>query len=222
MGTAAPILDLNLWEEFLYWRHRACNIHAHAIDESQDPSTFSGNRRHDLHFSSLSSSHSLRRALFICTERVDYYTQMCRIARTDPISRYTLLSVKGEGKGADPLLPLESDSPNALRNSPLFTLVDPRSTDAELSETASSLMGPGPWTFHQDLQLPKSCSEIRLTNRNRRSNIIITHVIKVIMRVERGDDVHVDGKTGKRKLFDIVVQTPILILSVGWLFIYGI
>lgn len=218
MGTAAPILDLNLWEEFLYRRHSACDVHAHAVDEGQDPSTFGGSRRYVLRFASLSSFIHRDTPLF-CAERVDYYTNMNRIARTDPITRYTLLSIKGEGKGADPILPLESDSPDAFRNSPLFALVDPHSTDAELSETASSLMGPGPWTFHQELQLPKSCNVMKFTNRNRRSNIIITHLIKVIMRVERGDDIHVDGKTGKRKLFDIVVQTPILILSVGWLFI---
>ncbi|KIM40302.1 hypothetical protein M413DRAFT_11761 [Hebeloma cylindrosporum] len=155
----------------------------------------------------------IHRLSVVIEERVDYYTQMRRIARTDPITRYTLLSIKGEGKVADPILPLESDSPDALRNSPLFPLVDPHSTDAELSEAASSLMGPGPWTFHQNLQLPKSCQLMRFTNRNRRSNIIITHLLKVIMRVERGDDLHLDGKTGSRKLFDIVVQTPIIILS---------
>ncbi|KAF8967977.1 hypothetical protein BDZ97DRAFT_1755710 [Flammula alnicola] len=103
-------------------------------------------------------------------ERIDYYTNMRRIARTDPITRFCLLAVKGEGKPADPILPLDSDSPDALRNSPLFSIIDPNLTDAELSETASNLM-------------------------------------------ERGDDEHLDGKTGKRKLFDIVVQTPVLILS---------
>ncbi|KAF8962652.1 hypothetical protein BDZ97DRAFT_1905243 [Flammula alnicola] len=128
-------------------------------------------------------------------ERIDYYTNMRRIARTDPITRFY------------------SDSPDALRNSPLFSIIDPNLTDAELSETASNLMGPGPWTFHQDLHLPKSCDELRFTNRNRRSNIIVTHTLKVVLRVERGDDEHLDGKTGKRKLFDIVVQTPVLILS---------
>lgn len=35
------------------------------------------------------------------------------------------------------------------------------------------------------------------------------------MRVERGDDNALDIKTGKRKLFDIVVQTPVHILSVS-------
>lgn len=146
-------------------------------------------------------------------ERVDYYTNMRRIARTDLPSRICLLSVKA-GRSGEPILPLDSDSPDALRNSPLFPLFSSHATDAELSEIASTLMGPGPWTFHQNLQLPRSCDELHFTNRNRRSNIEVTHLLKVVMRVQRGDDVHLDPKTGKRKLFDIVVQTPVLILSV--------
>lgn len=140
---------------------------------------------------------------------------MHRIARSDPVTRFTLLSIKGKGKSAGPILPVDPDSPDALQDSPLFTIIDPNLSEAELSETASNLMGPGPWTFHQDLRLPKSCDDMHFTNRNRRSNIIVSHMLKVVMRVERGDDVHMDAKTGKRKLFDIVVQTPVLILSVS-------
>jgi hypothetical protein len=147
-------------------------------------------------------------------ERVDYYTNMRRIGRTDPITRYCLLSVKNEGKAPAPLLPLDSDCTDALRSSPLSTIMDPDMTNLEISETVSTLMGPGPWTFHKDLQLPRSCDQIHFTNRNRRSNIIITHTLKVVMRVERGDDLYID-KHGKRKMFDIVVQTPILLLSVS-------
>ncbi|KAF9486001.1 hypothetical protein BDN70DRAFT_916541 [Pholiota conissans] len=146
-------------------------------------------------------------------ERVDYYTNMRRLARSDPITNFCLLSIKGKGKGAGPILPLDSDSSDALRDSPLFALLDPNLSENQLSETTSNLMGPGPWTFHQDLPLPKSCDDMHFTNRNRRSNIIVSHMLKVIMRVERGDDVQIDMKTGKRKLFDIVVQTPVLILS---------
>ena len=149
----------------------------------------------------------------LCSERVDYYTNMRRIARSDLPTRVCLLSVKG-GKGGEPILPLDSDAPDALRSSPLFPVVDPAATEGELSEIASNLMGPGPWTFHQNLPLPKSCDELRFTNKNRRSNIEVSHLLKVVMRVQRGDDEHVDPKTGKRKLFDIVVQTPVVILSV--------
>lgn len=144
-------------------------------------------------------------------ERVDYYTNK-RIARTDPIARFNLLSIKGDDNY--PILPLQSDDPDALRQSPLFALIDPRD---DLSEVASNLMGPGPWMLHQDLKLPDSCSQMKFTNKNHKSNIVVTHTLKLVIRVERGDDSTIDGKTGKKKLFDIVVQTPVLILSVSFL-----
>ena len=140
---------------------------------------------------------------------------MKRIARTDPIARFSLLSIKGDDNHT-PILPLQSDDPDVLRHSPLFALVDP---SEDLSEAASNLMGPGPWTLHQDLKLPGSCSQMKFTNRNYKSNIIVTHTLKIVMRVERGDDLVIDAKTGKRKLFDIVVQTPVFILSVSFFFL---
>jgi hypothetical protein len=36
------------------------------------------------------------------------------------------------------------------------------------------------------------------------------------MRLARGDDTGVDPKTGKHKLFEIVVRTPVHILSVRY------
>ncbi|KAG5647089.1 hypothetical protein DXG03_001459 [Asterophora parasitica] len=114
------------------------------------------------------------------------------------------------GKHAPHILPLDSDDVDAFRKSPLFALVSP---EDDPSEMASTLMGPGPWTFHQELRLPSSCSLLRITNKNRKSNVTITHQLKCVMRVERDDDLHIDPKTGKRKLFDIVIQTPIQIFS---------
>ncbi|EAU91611.1 cyclin binding protein [Coprinopsis cinerea okayama7 len=150
------------------------------------------------------------RLMVYIEERVDYYTRMHRVARNDPVQQFELLSVKHEGgKNAPHILPLESDDVDILRKSPLQALINPEDDE---SEVASMLMGPGPWTFHQDLKLPDSCETMRFTNKNRRANIVISHLLKVVMRVERGDDLHLD-RNGKRKLFDIVVQTPIQILS---------
>lgn len=137
---------------------------------------------------------------------------MKRIARTEAIQRHSLLSLKIDTKEGGPILPLISDDPEAFRNSPLYQVVAP---DEDPSEVASSLMGLGPWTFHHDLPLPSSCDQLHFTNRNKKSNIVVSHTLKVLFRVERGDDEFVDPKTGKRKLFDIVVQTPVHILSVS-------
>jgi hypothetical protein len=126
--------------------------------------------------------------------------------------RIQLLSIKYDDKVRQPILPLESNDVDALKKSPLVALTLPGD---DLSQLASEWMGPGPWTFHQDLQLPASCSVLHFTNKNKRSYMSVTHLLKCVMRVERGDDVAIDPKTGKRKLFDIVVQMPVHILSVG-------
>ena len=121
-----------------------------------------------------------------------------------------LLSLKNSNKDV-PLLPFNSDDVEVFKNSPLFGAVN---SDDDLSEAVSNLMGPGPWSIQKDVPLPKSCAELHFTNKNKKSNIIISHTLKVIFRVQRGDDQEIDPQTGKRKMFDIVVQTPIHILSV--------
>ncbi|KZT21064.1 hypothetical protein NEOLEDRAFT_801051 [Neolentinus lepideus HHB14362 ss-1] len=143
-------------------------------------------------------------------ERVDYLANMKRVARTDPIRRIILLSMKHDDKDGPPLLPLDSDDPDAFKNSPLHVMLNP---EDDASGLASSFMGPGPWDFHHELQLPSSCDQINFTNKNKKSNISISHTLKIIFRVERGDDQFIDQKTGKRKMFDIVVQTPVHVLS---------
>jgi hypothetical protein len=150
---------------------------------------------------------------FPILERVDYYTQMSRITRTDPLQRIPLLALKSDRKESEPILPLISDDPEAFKHSPFYSMVTPHD---DLSETASSLMGPGPWTFHYELPLPNSCAQIHFTNKNKGSNITIAHNLKVIFRVERGGEGFSDPKTGKPKLFDIVVHTPVHILSVSY------
>jgi len=138
---------------------------------------------------------------------------MRRVARSDPVTFTELLSIKNKNGSTPPyVLPLDSDDVDVLRNSPLSTLLTP---EDDLSEVASNLMGPGPWTFNRELKLPASCSSMHFTNQNRRSNIVITHYLRWAMRVERGDDLHLDPKTGKQRFYDIVVQHPIVILSVS-------
>ncbi|KAI8970803.1 hypothetical protein BD414DRAFT_540689 [Trametes punicea] len=152
----------------------------------------------------------IHRISVLIEERVDYWTQFKRIARTDPINRVSLLALKHPKKDGPPILPLISDDHDVFKQSPLAEVVDP---NEDLGEFVSSLMGPGPWTIRKELQLPKAGQSLHTTNKNRRSNISVSHMLKIIFRVERGDDHALDPHTGKRKLFDIVVQTPVHILS---------
>ncbi|KAA1470394.1 hypothetical protein DENSPDRAFT_923149 [Dentipellis sp. KUC8613] len=155
----------------------------------------------------------IHRISVILEERVDYWIHQRKFSRSDFTSRFPLLVLKNPSendKTAPPILPLDSNDATAWTNSPLSTLV---TSEDDPSEMAASFMGPGPWTLHATLKLPEACGLLHFTNRNKKSNIQIQHTLKIVLRVERGDDLHVDAKTGKRKLFDIVVQTPVHILS---------
>ncbi|EED81666.1 predicted protein [Postia placenta Mad-698-R] len=151
------------------------------------------------------------RVSVLLEERVDYWTDFKRIARTDPITRLPLLALRHTQKDGPPILPYNPDEMQAFMRSPFAETLPP---GEDVGEYASSLMGPGPWRIRKDIQLPDLCTQLHFTNRNKRSNIFVTHTLKIVFRVERGDDQAVDPHTGKRKLFDIVVQTPIHILSV--------
>ncbi|KAI0753124.1 hypothetical protein C8Q80DRAFT_1150163 [Daedaleopsis nitida] len=152
----------------------------------------------------------VHRISVLIEERVDYWTGFRRVARTDPLNRVSLLSLKCPKKDGPPLLPLLSDNPDAFKRSPLSEIVN---SEDDISELVSNYMGPGPWTLRTELRLPNSGNVLHTTNKNRRSNISVSHMLKIIFRVERGDDSAVDPQSGKRKLFDIVVQTPVHILS---------
>ncbi|KAG1739118.1 uncharacterized protein EDB91DRAFT_1054178 [Suillus paluster] len=144
-------------------------------------------------------------------ERIEYHTQMKRAVRSQPTRRIQLLSLQNEvDDESQPLLPLISDDPEAFRKSPLHRLLNAGDDENEM---AMIVMGPGPWSFHHELQLPEHCSLIHFSNRNKKSNITINHTLKIVLRVERGDDESVDPKTKKHKLFDILIQTPVHILS---------
>ncbi|KAF7296100.1 Arrestin-C domain-containing protein [Mycena kentingensis (nom. inval.)] len=150
------------------------------------------------------------RMTVLLEEKIEYHSAAKRAVRADPVVRMPLLAVKHEDPDAGAILPLDSDAPDALQSSPLLAWTN---LSDDLSELASDWMGPGPWSFHNELQLPASCGALHFTNKNKRSGMTVTHLLKCVIRVERGDDAAVDPKTGKRKLFDIVVQTPVHILS---------
>jgi len=67
-------------------------------------------------------------------------------------------------------------------------------------DTTPSLLDPdGPWHLEHNLQLPDCSSKINFSTHHEKSNIAISHVLKIMIRVERGDDEFLDSK-GKRKV----------------------
>lgn len=107
---------------------------------------------------------------------------------------------------SQPVLPLSQDDPLAFEQSPLATLRHQGSR----SEVVSQLLGPGPWPIRANLHLPADCSVLHPTSRSRESTIHVTHALRFTMRLTRGDA----PKTHKPKLFEVVVRTPVHILSV--------
>ncbi|KAJ4483523.1 hypothetical protein J3R30DRAFT_1795172 [Lentinula aciculospora] len=71
----------------------------------------------------------VHRVSVVIEQKIEYYTQFKRVERTDPILTVPLLSVKHDSPSASSkdkdkelkhILPLESDDPEALKNSPLY------------------------------------------------------------------------------------------------------
>ncbi len=83
----------------------------------------------------------------------------------------------------------------------------------EATEAAAHLLSPdGPWHLHGTIKLPDGM--VHVSTKNRVSNTIIRHCLKFFLRVERGDEDDLDSK-GNKKQYDIIVEMPVVILSVG-------
>ena len=141
-------------------------------------------------------------------ERVDSYSNTLNLTRT-ATSSISLLKLQNDDV-TKPLLPLSSDDPLAYESSAL-TVIQP--LGANPSEVALQLLGPGPWPLRAKLHLPADCGLLHPTSRSRDCVIQVTHALRFTMQIARGDD-KVDPKTGKHKLFEISVRTPVNVLSV--------
>ncbi|KAH9013780.1 hypothetical protein EDB84DRAFT_1531755 [Lactarius hengduanensis] len=125
-------------------------------------------------------------------EQVIFFTFESMFRRIDAGRRFELLSLESRDKDS-PLLPLSQTS------------------------LPRNLMGPGPWSLQMDLKVPNGSRALHFSNKNRRAPIQISHILKIVTRVERGDDKQMDPKTGKRKRFDVILRVPVHILSVLYL-----
>ncbi|KAI9465256.1 hypothetical protein BJY52DRAFT_1209668 [Lactarius psammicola] len=138
-------------------------------------------------------------------EQVMFFTCESMIRRTGAAQRINLLSLEPRDKDS-PLLPLSQ----AATDSPLHALLG---SDDVSSELTAKFMGAGPWTLQTDLKVPNGSRTLHFSNKNWRAPIQISHTLKIVIRIERGDDKQMDPKTGKRKRFDIILQMPVHILS---------
>ena len=128
-----------------------------------------------------------------------------------------------------PLLPILSDSSTAGVNSPLAPYARPdgnaeippftSATSLERADDAiSDLLSPsGPWRLGFKLRMPDCSSKIHPTNKSPVALITVAHTFKVVMRVSSANNV---DEKGKPKLFEVIVEIPINILSVSQFFPY--
>ncbi|KAG8709975.1 hypothetical protein FRC08_017803 [Ceratobasidium sp. 394] len=154
----------------------------------------------------------------ILEEKIDYYAHGRRVARHDPTRNYELMSLKHsnnslkhhhEKHNRSPLLPIIDDGD--ARDSPLFGLVEGRNGEGD-GEGALNLWNPnGPWTLQLQAHLPTCSSPVHFTCKHPKSNITISHWIKIVIRVDRGEEEKDQEK--KRKQFDIIIETPVHLLS---------
>ncbi|WVQ96129.1 hypothetical protein IAU59_003231 [Kwoniella sp. CBS 9459] len=160
-------------------------------------------------------------------EKTDYFAQERKVARHETPKRFVLLFIKqpDHKERIEPLLPIISDDPLAAEQSPVAEMArqavlnNPLPTDLfDLERDPNdsmyaSLMEPtGPWHLEKELHIPDCASKIKFTTKHEQTNITIGHWLKVTIRVERGDDEALDAK-GRRKQFDIIIETPIKILD---------
>jgi hypothetical protein len=128
--------------------------------------------------------------------------------RSEMTRRHTLLCLKNADHA--PLLPLDSDSPDLFTASPVANFFIPTDADDEMRATLlSSFMGPGPWSLEANVQLPGRGSILNVSNKNRRSNMLVDHTLRVALRI---------GRAGapSRAFRDLVLETPVHIFSVSF------
>ena len=142
---------------------------------------------------------------------------MNKVVKTPSATRQVLCCLKHPDKNQTPLLPLaERDH----RKSPLYSLVHEdleytgQSEEERASELISEWMGPGPWPLRFNVEIASTHGSLHPTNMNKKGNITVSHVLKVMIRVEKEDAGDADDSK-KKKVYDIVIQYPFHLLSVS-------
>jgi len=126
------------------------------------------------------------------------------------------------------LLPIISDSPTAASGSPLAEYVHPERDEPpdlvipptastenleHTSDVVSHLLNPaGPWHFRFDVPIPGCDSGIHFTNKGHGTRTVVAHRLKVTLRVAAGLAERT-GTNEKLKLYDIIIEAPIHLLS---------
>jgi hypothetical protein len=128
--------------------------------------------------------------------------------------RWTLLKLMSPVAG-EPLLPITSESPDALSIHPLTPYAQAAAlsyAEADRHEglgNPASLLDPlGPWEMAAELQVPMG-TRINISTNHARSNIAVRHIVRLSIRVEKVGAGRTTGPDGKPQLFDINIECPL-------------
>lgn len=164
----------------------------------------------------------IHRILATLEERTDYFAKGRRVARHEVPRKWTLLKL-AQTSGTAPILPIMSDSADALDQSPIAPLARAAAGEDAASDKIPSILDPtGPWELATDLLIPAcGTTRINLSTNHTKSNIAVHHMIRLAIRVEKPEGVIGDGSQRPsssnmkedHKLYDIVIEAPITLTS---------
>ncbi|KAL8293022.1 hypothetical protein RQP46_000716 [Phenoliferia psychrophenolica] len=151
----------------------------------------------------------LYRVAAVLEQKTTYFASGRKLTRHETPKKYPLMRIENKDP-KEALLPIFTDDPDVIKNHPLAEFfVNPTSAD----DTTPACFDPiGPWHLESTIKLPDCSTRLNFSTIHDKANINISHILKIMLRVERGDDDFLDSK-GKRKLWDVIIETPIHILS---------
>ncbi|UZJ54063.1 hypothetical protein CBS101457_003383 [Exobasidium rhododendri] len=156
----------------------------------------------------------IHRIIASLEERTAYFAKGRRVARHEVPRKWVLLRLLPLESSRMGILPIVSEAHDALETSPVTPHAKAAANyyteevNGSTPDILASLMDPfGPWELAMDLEVP-SCSgtNINISTNHKKSNIAVSHLVKLSIRVEKLGN---DG--GERKLYDIIIEAPVTI-----------
>ncbi|WFD08096.1 hypothetical protein MVES1_003465 [Malassezia vespertilionis] len=154
----------------------------------------------------------IHRITITLEEQTDYFANERKTMRREVPRKWTMLRLSSPRNSTSPLLPILSDAPHPLTDSPIEPYVDAAAAldQAHAHEITLAPLSPsGPWCLAMDLTVSMAQQKkINISCQHPRSNITIHHLLKITIRVE--SPAHAPDTSGeKRRIIDIVIGVPI-------------
>ncbi|KAK4699498.1 arrestin-related trafficking adapter 3/6, partial [Phenoliferia sp. Uapishka_3] len=144
----------------------------------------------------------LYRVSAVLEQKTTYFASNRKLVRHEAPKKFPLMRFENKDP-KDALLPIFTDDAEVLKSHPLAAFfINPTSSDDSTPLCFDPL---GPWNLESVIKLPDCSAKLNFSTIHEKSNINISHILKIVLRVERGDDDFMDSK-GKRKLWDVIIE----------------